>query len=98
MRLVFDLRSDAFIYKHFYLDKGKNKFYRLVIDLKRIKQNKQSLKSTTSKRKKKKFIITIDPGHGGIDPGAINLGKKEKDITLKASIELKKMLDRKYNL
>ena len=42
---------------------------------------------------KKKFIVFIDPGHGGKDPGAIGqLGTLEKDITLKASILLSNML------
>jgi len=32
----------------------------------------------------KKYIVFIDPGHGGKDPGAIGqLGTREKDITLK---------------
>ncbi|HHI82291.1 MAG TPA: hypothetical protein ENJ99_03980, partial [Rhizobiales bacterium] len=32
--------------------------------------------------KKSKLVIVIDPGHGGIDPGAIGRdGTKEKDIT-----------------
>ena len=45
--------------------------------------------------KKSKFIITIDAGHGGIDPGAINLGQKEKNITLIAAKELKNILEKK---
>ena len=33
--------------------------------------------------KKKKFVIVIDPGHGGIDPGATGVaGSKEKNIVL----------------
>ena len=41
----------------------------------------------------KKNIVFIDPGHGGKDPGAIGqLGTREKDITLKASILLAKKL------
>ena len=45
---------------------------------------------------KEKFIVFIDPGHGGKDPGAIGqLGTLEKDITLKTSIMLEKEL-RKY--
>ena len=41
----------------------------------------------------KKYIVFIDPGHGGKDPGAIGqLGTREKDITLKASILLAKKL------
>ncbi len=39
-------------------------------------------------------IIVIDPGHGGVDPGAISdNGKKEKDITLNISLKLKRLLE-----
>ncbi len=41
-----------------------------------------------------KWIVFIDPGHGGKDPGAISIhGHKEKDITLKAAKELAKQLE-----
>ncbi len=94
MRLVFDLKKEAYISKHFYLKKNEKNFYRLVVDL--IVKNKNTLEV---KKKIKKttdnFTITIDPGHGGIDPGAINLGKKEKDITLLAAKELKNILLKK---
>ena len=44
-------------------------------------------------KSKKKFIVFIDPGHGGKDPGAIGqLGTLEKNITLKASVLLAKAL------
>jgi N-acetylmuramoyl-L-alanine amidase len=43
---------------------------------------------------KAKWVIFIDPGHGGKDPGAISInGHKEKDITLKAAKELAKQLE-----
>ena len=39
--------------------------------------------------RKSKWVVFIDAGHGGKDPGAIGItGQREKDITLKASIEL----------
>ena len=45
------------------------------------------------KKSKKNYIVFIDPGHGGKDPGAIGqLGSLEKNITLKASILLAKAL------
>ena len=51
------------------------------------KQNFNKIKS------KKNFVVFIDPGHGGKDPGAIGqLGSLEKNITLKASILLAKAL------
>lgn len=38
-------------------------------------------------------IIVIDPGHGGIDPGAISPGKlREKDVVLAVGHELRKAL------
>lgn len=38
--------------------------------------------------------ITIDPGHGGSDSGAIGpTGIMEKDVTLRVSMELKKLLE-----
>ena len=40
-------------------------------------------------------VIALDPGHGGIDPGAIGVsGVREKDIALAASRELKKALEK----
>jgi N-acetylmuramoyl-L-alanine amidase len=46
------------------------------------------------KRPPKKWVVFIDAGHGGKDPGAIGLaGTKEKDITLAAAIELARQLN-----
>ena len=94
MRVVFDLKYNFYIDKHFYLKKNEKNIYRLVIDL---KLNNKSIVEHKEKitRKESKFIITIDAGHGGIDPGAINLGYKEKDITLIAAKELKNILEKK---
>lgn len=42
----------------------------------------------------RKPVIAIDPGHGGVDPGAIGVsGVREKDITIAAARQLKKSLD-----
>lgn len=40
-----------------------------------------------------KALIVIDPGHGGIDPGAIGNGTMEKSITLAVANALKKELE-----
>ncbi len=70
------------------LDIGKiNKklIYNSNLVQKKIKKDKNSLK--------KKFTVVIDPGHGGKDPGAIgSKGTFEKDINLKVSKILKRML------
>lgn len=39
------------------------------------------------------FVVVIDPGHGGIDPGAIQGGIKEADLMLIMGTELAVMLD-----
>lgn len=40
------------------------------------------------------FIITIDPGHGGFDPGKVSEdGTEEKDINLAISLKLKQQLE-----
>lgn len=40
----------------------------------------------------KKPIVVIDAGHGGHDPGAMGNGLREKDINLKATLQLGKIL------
>lgn len=40
-------------------------------------------------------LVVIDPGHGGEDPGALGpLGTREKDVALRFSLELARVLDR----
>lgn len=38
------------------------------------------------------FVIVLDPGHGGIDPGAEQDGAVEKDLMLQFALELKELL------
>ncbi|MEM7620732.1 MAG: N-acetylmuramoyl-L-alanine amidase [Pseudomonadota bacterium] len=46
--------------------------------------------------KTKKPVVTLDPGHGGIDPGAIGVnGTKEKDVVLAFGKLLRKKLKQK---
>lgn len=40
----------------------------------------------------RQYKIVIDPGHGGSDPGAVANGLKEKDLTLKISLEVARLL------
>ena len=42
----------------------------------------------------KRPLVVIDPGHGGRDPGAVGLsGTLEKDVTLAAALDLKRLLE-----
>ena len=38
------------------------------------------------------FIVVIDPGHGGRDPGAIGKRGKEKNINLNVALKLGKLI------
>ncbi|MDR3326296.1 MAG: N-acetylmuramoyl-L-alanine amidase [Rhodospirillaceae bacterium] len=68
--------------------------YRLVIDLKPV----GSFQSKSLNHKNtdfKKPIVVIDPGHGGIDPGAISIsGVNEKNIVLSLAHIIKAHLDK----
>ncbi|HMQ00925.1 MAG TPA: N-acetylmuramoyl-L-alanine amidase [Cyclobacteriaceae bacterium] len=39
------------------------------------------------------FIVCIDPGHGGAQPGTLGKFTKEKDITLKLALKLGKIIE-----
>jgi len=53
----------------------------------------------TLAKKKTSFIVAIDPGHGGEDPGAIGRrGTREKDVVLAISRQLKTMIDKEPNM
>jgi N-acetylmuramoyl-L-alanine amidase len=40
-------------------------------------------------------VVVLDPGHGGIDPGAERAGAKEADLMLRFALELKEILVRR---
>ena len=48
------------------------------------------------KKSEKQFTLDIDPGHGGVDPGALGKSAKEKDINLKVSKLFAEMVEEEY--
>lgn len=49
---------------------------------------------STPQKKKKSWVIMIDPGHGGEDPGAIGKkGTREKDVVLSISRRLQRLIN-----
>lgn len=108
-RLVFET-TENLKPKGFLLNPHEKYGYRLVIDLEstekqailalfdldQIEQHKPTTNIPIPQlpNTRRDFIIAIDAGHGGEDPGAIgNFGTKEKDINLKISHELKALIN-----
>ena len=78
---------------------GKFLNFKQSLKFKLIEMPEEETKRLVHNTSKEKYIVFIDPGHGGRDPGAIGrLGTLEKNITLKTSIMLKKALKRYKNI
>jgi N-acetylmuramoyl-L-alanine amidase len=45
-----------------------------------------------------RFVVVVDPGHGGIDPGAERDGVSEKELMLEMAFELREALMRAANI
>ena len=90
VRMVIET-SEILFYQLSAIPKNKNPNHRLVIDLKKAFEGSKKLAASSVNRKK--FIVAIDPGHGGKDPGAQGSQVIEKNLVLKISKKLKKLID-----
>ena len=71
--------------------------YRLVVDLHATNLSPTPIKTNQQERNKRKqqFVIALDPGHGGRDPGAIGRkGTREKDVALSVAKKMKSLINR----
>lgn len=98
LRIVLDMEQKVNI-NAFVLEPSGSYGDRLVIDLESY--NKQAILALfdldikTKVPAAKDFIIAIDPGHGGEDPGAIGpKGTREKDVALAIAKKLKDLINR----
>ena len=103
--LVLKLRNKGKFFKDFYSVSiiGEKDcviffFKNPKLELKRTKVflNKESVIVSVpiTKRKISKYVIVIDPGHGGKDPGATYFGVREKDINFSVARKLFKLLSK----
>jgi N-acetylmuramoyl-L-alanine amidase len=95
LRLVFDLGAPV-AFQIFMVAAVGGHMDRMVIDL--YPRGKSGFDSKASAAKltdsKKDYIVVIDAGHGGEDPGAVGYhGLKEKDVVLKIARSLARLID-----
>jgi len=94
VRVVLDLKSKT-QYKSFLLQPNSEYGHRLVVDLTQaggvaVKKVKKTVKTAPIQRD---FVIAIDAGHGGDDPGASGYkGTSEKDVVLAIARKLEKLI------
>jgi len=96
LRVVLDLKSSVRPRSFFLKPDGKSG-HRLVVDLHATNLSPTPIITSQQQRQKQKkeFIIAIDPGHGGRDPGAIGRkGTREKDVTLAVAKKMKVLINR----
>ena len=97
-RVVIDLTSTSRVNFIAAVDKSRKA---RVKNRPRVKYAQPNLKSPKSRNRGSKRVITIDAGHGGIDPGTLGrYGKNEDDLTLLMSREIKRQLEetRRYKV
>lgn len=102
LRIVLDLKT-SIKPKSFLLKPNKSYGHRLVIDLYPNASNKstkpKAVKKSSSSKANKKWIIAIDAGHGGEDPGAKgHLGTREKDVVLAIAKKLAAKINQQANM
>lgn len=96
LRVVLDLQAKVRP-RSFELRPDGKSGHRLVVDLHATNLSPTPIKTNQLERKKakKRFVIALDPGHGGRDPGAIGKrGTREKDIALAVARKMETLINR----
>lgn len=92
-RIVFDLAEPALVMRQFYLPSLAGRPGRLVLDLQRVSAPRFAAAARSARAsvdavpaiqtEDARAVVVLDPGHGGIDPGASSGdGTLEKDLAL----------------
>ncbi len=107
VRIVFDLKEKlAREHCKIYFDKDNSLLVELVSPKTESAEFEKQIKTEPARsegkktvevveREKRKYVVVIDPGHGGKDPGAVGYKELlEKEVSLLIAMELKKRIDR----
>lgn len=102
-RIVFDLSAPALLDKEFFLPPLGGQPGRLVLEFVAVSPAEFEAAASAGSAVRQNVaaasvdegpVIVIDPGHGGIDPGAITpAGLQEKDVVFAFAQRLKEQLD-----
>jgi len=96
LRVVLDLQGKVRP-RSFALKPDGNSGHRLVVDLHATNLSPTPIKTSQQERNQHKanYVIALDPGHGGKDPGAIGQnGTREKDVALAVAKKIKDLVNR----
>lgn len=92
LRIVLDLQKRS-TFHAFLLDPSGSYPHRLVIDLLQ-RENREEADSSQLDIREEDYLVVIDPGHGGEDPGAVGgSGAYEKDVALGIARRLKRIIN-----
>jgi len=96
-QVVLDLVSGS-DFKTFSLPPENGRPHRVVLDIIRsvdlpAEPQEPKTRQIVKSEETRPFVVVIDPGHGGLDPGAIRGSVREKDVVLEVSLELARLLN-----
>jgi len=103
-QVVLDLEKDA-AYRVFALPAADGRPFRIVVDVSRptprpaaveagAKSQPAAAAPEPGPESAKPFTVVLDPGHGGLDPGAIRGGIREKDVVLGVARQAARLINR----
>jgi N-acetylmuramoyl-L-alanine amidase len=91
---VVDLESKA-EYKVFDLPAADGRPDRIVLDVFRpAGERPRTVAPAVPRQAVQPYTVVIDPGHGGLDPGAIRSGLREKDVVLDVCLQMSRLLEK----
>jgi len=97
-RVVMDLKQEVKP-KTFQLQPHGPHGHRLVVDLYRGKGKERRVKRALAETESSEYLVAVDPGHGGEDPGALGPGGvQEKDVVLEVARRIARRINQKEGM
>jgi len=99
LRVVLDLKQRGLGMRSFVLKKMQGKPPRLVVDLLHPSNGSAGVERSAASSHQREWVIAVDAGHGGQDPGAIGPhGLQEKKVTLAIAKKLVALLNEQHGI